>query len=85
MKVQETPLLPASMDMATKVALSKWMRETAIIINALQDNASSGSLVPTLVETGESFTVAENYQALYNEPITVDGTLYVDGMLIYVD
>jgi hypothetical protein len=33
MKIQETPLLPADTPQALKVALSKWMRESATEIN----------------------------------------------------
>jgi hypothetical protein len=33
MKIQETPLLPSDTPQSLKIALSKWMREVAIVIN----------------------------------------------------
>jgi len=47
---------------------------------------SAGSIgqTPYYIATGEIFTVEANRQVLFNETIIVDGTLTVDGMLIYV-
>lgn len=51
--------------------------------------ASSGtdSQTPTLIASGETFTVAANKQVLFSEPIELDGTavLDVEGLLIEVD
>lgn len=39
---------------------------------------------PYFIDTGETFTVEANCQVLFKLPITVDGTLTVDGYLIEV-
>lgn len=39
---------------------------------------------PYFIDTGETFTVEENCQVLFKLPITVDGTLTVDGYLIEI-
>jgi hypothetical protein len=40
--------------------------------------------MPYLIPTGESYIVNENFQGLYSQPITIDGELTVDGILIEV-
>lgn len=46
---------------------------------------SDDVFTPVLLEAGKTFTVPENKQVLWNEPIDVEGTLDVDGYLIYVN
>lgn len=41
--------------------------------------------MPTYVAIGDSLTISANYQGLFGYPITVDGTLNVDGILIDVN
>jgi hypothetical protein len=45
---------------------------------------ASEGMVPYLIPTGQTFTVPINKQALKAMPITVDGTLVVDGYLLEV-
>lgn len=40
--------------------------------------------MPTVVDTGETLTIPTDYQGLFAYPITVDGTLDIDGILIDV-
>ena len=40
--------------------------------------------MPYVIATGESYIVDENFQGLYSQPITIDGELVVDGMLIEI-
>lgn len=40
--------------------------------------------VPVVIPDGQAFTVPDNTQVLFRMPITVDGTLIVDGYLIKV-
>ncbi len=40
--------------------------------------------MPYLIPTGESYIVNENFQGLYAQPITIDGELTVDGILVEV-
>ena len=40
--------------------------------------------MPYVIGTGESYIVNENFQGLYSQPITIDGELVVDGMLIEI-
>ena len=40
--------------------------------------------MPYLIPTGESYIVNTNFQGLYSQPITIDGELEVDGMLIEI-
>jgi hypothetical protein len=40
--------------------------------------------MPYLIPTGDSYIVNENFQGLYAQPITIDGELTVDGILIEV-
>lgn len=47
--------------------------------------ATDGSMVPYYIPAGDTFTVPEFKQALFNEPIDNEGVLDVDGLLIEVD
>lgn len=51
------------------------------------DGGGSGGdgQVPTLIPEGETYTVLENRQVLFNIPIDVQGDLVVNGFLIQVD
>jgi hypothetical protein len=40
--------------------------------------------MPYLIPTGQSFIVNENFQGLYTQPITIDGDLTVDGILVEI-
>jgi hypothetical protein len=40
--------------------------------------------MPYLITTGESYIVNENFQGLYTQPITIDGELVVDGILVEI-
>lgn len=40
--------------------------------------------MPTLVDAGETLIIPENYQGLFAYPLTIDGTLDIDGILIDV-
>jgi len=42
------------------------------------------STMPYLIPTGESYILNANFQGLYSNPITIDGELTVDGMLIEI-
>jgi len=42
------------------------------------------AVMPYLIQTGESYILPNNLQGLYSQPITIDGTLEVDGMLIEI-
>lgn len=42
------------------------------------------AVMPYLVPTGTSYILNENFQGLYTQPITIDGELEVDGMLIEI-
>ena len=41
--------------------------------------------MPTYVATGNTVTISANYQGIFGYPITVDGTIVVDGILIDVN
>lgn len=43
------------------------------------------SMVPYYIPADQSFTVPEFKQALFKEPIEVDGSLVISGMLLEVD
>ena len=43
------------------------------------------AVMPYLVPTGESYILNTNFQGLYSQPITIDGELTVDGMLIEIN
>jgi hypothetical protein len=40
--------------------------------------------MPYLIPNGESYIVNENFQGLYNQTITIDGELVVDGILVEI-
>jgi len=40
--------------------------------------------MPYLIPTGQSYIVNENFQGLYSQPITIDGEMVIDGMLIEI-
>lgn len=40
--------------------------------------------MPLKVDNGNTLTITANYQGLYGTPITVDGTLVIDGVLVDV-
>jgi hypothetical protein len=40
--------------------------------------------MPYFIPTGESYTVSTNFQGLFIIPITIDGALEVDGILVEV-
>ena len=40
--------------------------------------------MPLTVDTGNTLTITANYQGLYGTPITIDGTLVIDGVLVDV-
>ena len=48
------------------------------------DLSSSLSPMPTLIATGVDETIPENYQGLFGYPITIDGSLTIDGILVDV-
>ena len=51
-------------------------------------NASSQSSpapMPTYIASGDTVTISANYQGLFGYPITIDGTMTVDGILIDVN
>lgn len=50
-----------------------------------ETSSAAGGFVPTLIPSGETFTVPEDYQALFALMIDVQGTLVVDGFLVEVD
>ena len=41
--------------------------------------------MPTYIAVGDAITIAANYQGLFGYPITIDGTMTVDGVLIDVN
>lgn len=46
---------------------------------------SGGGQMPYYIPTGETYTVEENKQGLFAIPITIDGDLVVNGLLVQVD
>lgn len=48
------------------------------------DLSSSISPMPTLIASGNDETIPENYQGLFGYPITIEGSLTVDGILVDV-
>lgn len=44
----------------------------------------SAAPMPIVIDTGNTLTIASNYQGLFGTPITVDGNLEIDGALIDV-
>jgi len=47
--------------------------------------SSSPAPMPTYVASGDVLTIAANYQGLFGYPITVDGSLVVDGIMVDVN
>ena len=47
--------------------------------------ASTPAPMPTYVAVGDDLLIAANYQGLFGYPITIDGTMTVDGVLIDVN
>lgn len=41
--------------------------------------------MPTLVQAGDTLTISANYQGIFGYPITVDGTIVVDGIMVDVN
>jgi filamentous hemagglutinin len=48
-------------------------------------NSNLAAPMPYFIPTGESYIVSNNFQGLFNIPITIDGDLEVDGVLVEVD
>ena len=44
----------------------------------------SAAPMPYIVFTGDTLTIPEFYQGLYSMPITVDGTIVINGYLVEV-
>lgn len=51
---------------------------------SFSDLSSSLSPMPTLIASGNDETIPENYQGLFGYPITIEGSLTVDGILVDV-
>ena len=47
-------------------------------------STQSPAPMPLTVDTGNTLTISSNYQGLYGTPITIDGTLVIDGVLVDV-
>ena len=47
-------------------------------------SSGGGGQMPYYIPTGESYTIETNKQGLFAIPITVDGDLYVNGVLVQV-
>ena len=45
----------------------------------------SAAPMPTYIAVGNTVTISANYQGLFGYPITIDGTMTVDGVLVDVD
>ncbi len=48
-------------------------------------STSSPAPMPTYVAVGDTLTISANYQGLFGYPITIDGILDVDGILVDVN
>lgn len=46
--------------------------------------STTGGMMPYYIPEGETYTVSVNKQGLFSIPITVDGTLEVEGILVQV-
>ena len=55
------------------------------LIFANSSSISSPAPMPTYVAIGDTLTISANYQGLFGYPITVDGDIVVDGVLIDVN
>jgi hypothetical protein len=51
---------------------------------SINTTSNSAAPMPYNIPVGESYIVDENFQGLFSYPITIDGTLAVDGILIEV-
>lgn len=49
---------------------------------ANSSSISSPAPMPTYVAVGDTITISANYQGIFGYPITVDGTIVVDGILV---
>ena len=58
---------------------------TGNLVFANSSSISSPAPMPTYVANGDTLTISANYQGLFGYPITIDGTLDVDGVLIDVN
>jgi len=47
--------------------------------------SSSPAPMPTYIASGDTVTISANYQGIFGYPITVDGTIVVDGILVDVN
>jgi hypothetical protein len=47
-------------------------------------SGGGGGLMPYYISSGESYTIEDNKQGLFAIPITVDGDLIVNGVLVQV-
>ena len=52
---------------------------------ANSSSISSPAPMPTYVAVGDTITISANYQGLFGYPITIDGTMTVDGVLVDVN
>ena len=55
------------------------------LIFANSSSIPSPAPMPTYVANGDTLTISANYQGLFGYPITVDGDIVVDGVLIDVN
>lgn len=46
--------------------------------------SATGGMMPYYIPDGETYTVLVNKQGLFSIPITIDGTLEVEGILVQV-
>lgn len=46
--------------------------------------AASGGMMPYYIPSGETYTISEYKQGLFSVPITIDGDLVVNGVLVQV-
>ena len=54
------------------------------VLSWIAVGAASDSTTPYFIPDGEIFVNNENRQNLYSSPITIDGTLEVNGLLVEV-
>lgn len=47
--------------------------------------ASNPAPMPIVIDAGNTLTIGSNYQGLFGYPITIDGTIIVDGVLVDVN
>jgi chaperonin GroEL (HSP60 family) len=58
---------------------------TGNLVFANSSSISSPAPMPTYVAIGDTLTISANYQGLFGYPITIDGDIVVDGVLIDVN